>query len=57
MARKLQRFALSKKANITSCLGAITIPVLFSISTISCGEYYISYTERKFFNSFQIVWF
>ncbi len=52
--RKLQRFALSKKANITSCLGAITIPVLFSISTISCGEYYISYTEESFLIHFKL---
>ncbi len=50
----LQRFALSKKANITSCLGAITIPVLFSISTISCGEYYISYTEESFLIHFKL---
>nr|WP_307929905.1 hypothetical protein [Mycoplasmopsis bovis] len=54
MARKLQRFTLSKKANITSCLGAITIPVLFSISTISCGEYYISYTEESFLIHFKL---
>ncbi len=51
MARKLQRFALKQKGPILlqHCLGAITIPVLFSISTISCGEYYISYTEREVF--------
>nr|WP_238562518.1 hypothetical protein [Mycoplasmopsis bovis] len=54
MARKLQRFTLSKKANITSCLGAITMPVLFSISTISCGEYYISYTEESFLIHFKL---
>ncbi len=54
MARKLQRFTLSKKANITSCLGAITMPVLFSISTISCEEYYISYTEESFLIHFKL---
>lgn len=48
MARKLQRFSLSKKANISSCLGAITMSVLFSISTISCEDYYISSTEESF---------
>lgn len=54
MARKLQRFSLSKRANISSCLGAITMSVLFSISTISCGDYYISYTEGSFESQFKL---
>nr|WP_307926123.1 hypothetical protein [Mycoplasmopsis bovis] len=48
MARKLQRFALSKKTNAGFCLGAIFMPILSSILTVSCGVYYNTDTERKF---------
>nr|WP_307908022.1 hypothetical protein [Mycoplasmopsis bovis] len=48
MARKLQRFALSKKTNAGFCLGAIFMPILSSILTVSCGVYYNTDRERKF---------
>ncbi|UUA23569.1 hypothetical protein L8F19_01065 [Mycoplasmopsis bovis] len=53
MARKLQRFALSKKTNAGFCLGAIFMPILSSILTVSCGVYYNTDRERKFEERFK----